>query len=37
MNLDVYDDDGLDDSRIADVTAHAALTSHYTTNDVWNI
>lgn len=32
MNLDVYDDDGLDDSRIADVTAHAALTSHYTTS-----
>lgn len=25
MNLDVYDDDGLDDSRTADVTAHAAL------------
>lgn len=32
MNLDVYDDDGLDDSRIADVTAHAALTSHCTTS-----
>lgn len=25
MNFDVYDDDGLDDSRTADVTAHAAL------------
>lgn len=33
MNLDVYNDDGLDDSRTADVTAHAALS----TNDVWNI
>lgn len=29
MNLYVYDDDGLDDSRSADVTVHAALPSPY--------